>query len=130
MVSCSIYIKYLITLKRPTATDQSRSEGISDAATETILKRVAGICPEIIDHKSPVTESSHGFEIRQVYIARRPMRRGGLRLEMEKLSQGTPLIHCYGAGASGFKISWGAARQVELMIADNQLLVKDPLVKI
>lgn len=55
------------------------------------------------------------------------MRRGGLRLEKENLSQGTPLIHCYGAGASGFKISWGVARQVERLIPNTQLLVNDPL---
>ena len=40
LVNCSIYIKYLITLKRPTTTDQSRSEVISGAATKTILKEL------------------------------------------------------------------------------------------
>ncbi|OOQ84040.1 FAD dependent oxidoreductase superfamily [Penicillium brasilianum] len=103
------------------------SEDISDTATETILTRVAGICPELIDRENPVTENTQGFDIRQVYIARRPMRRGGLRLEKENMNQGIPLIHCYGAGASGFKISWGVARQVELLVADTQLLVNNPL---
>lgn len=55
------------------------------------------------------------------------MRRGGLRLEKDKTNQGIPLIHCYGAGASGFKISWGVARQVELLIANTELLVNDLL---
>lgn len=58
------------------------------------------------------------------------MRRGGLRLEMENLSQGSPLIHCYGAGARGLKISWGVAGQVELIIANTQLRVKDPLERV
>lgn len=55
------------------------------------------------------------------------MRRGGLRLEEETLSQGIPLIHCYGAGASGFKISWGVAKQVALLVANTRLLLNDPL---
>ncbi|KAJ5880662.1 uncharacterized protein N7473_011715 [Penicillium subrubescens] len=103
------------------------SEDISDTATETILKRVAGICPELINQENSATENSHGFDIRQVYIARRPMRRGGLRLERDKTSGGIPLIHCYGAGASGFKISWGVARQVEFLVANTDLLVNEPL---
>jgi D-amino-acid oxidase len=108
-------------------TNQRRSEDISDTATETILKRVAGICPELINQENSATENSHGFDIRQVYIARRPMRRGGLRLERDKTSGGIPLIHCYGAGASGFKISWGVARQVEFLVANTDLLVNEPL---
>lgn len=92
-----------------------------------ILKRVAGICPELIDQEDHPLSNIHGFHIRQVYIARRPMRRGGLRLEMDKTSLGVPLIHCYGAGASGFKISWGVARKVELLVANTELLVNQPL---
>ncbi|KAF3384857.1 D-amino-acid oxidase [Penicillium rolfsii] len=103
------------------------SEDISDAATETILKRVVGICPQLIDQKTHSTGNAHGLDIRQVYIARRPMRRGGLRLEKDKTNEGIPLIHCYGAGASGFKISWGVARQVELLVANTELLVSEPL---
>ncbi|RAO65505.1 uncharacterized protein BHQ10_001517 [Talaromyces amestolkiae] len=105
----------------------SWSEDISDTVTKTILKRVAGICPELIDRADNGTDEAHGFEIRQVYAARRPMRRGGLRLEKEMLSQGIPIVHCYGAGASGFKISWGVAKQVERLISSTQLLVNDPL---
>lgn len=83
---------------------------------------VAGICPELIDHRDNTTDEAHGFNIRHVYVARRPMRRGGLRLEKENLSQGVPTVHCYGAGASGFKISWGVAKQVERLISRTQLL--------
>jgi D-amino-acid oxidase len=46
---------------------------------------------------------------------------------MDKTNQSIPLIHCYGAGASGFKISWGVARQVELLVANTELLVNKPL---
>ena len=57
------------------------------------------------------------------------MRKGGLRLEKETLefqstaedglttvSRSIPVVHCYGAGASGFKISWGVARRVAHLV--------------
>ncbi|KAJ5160521.1 uncharacterized protein N7482_007525 [Penicillium canariense] len=103
------------------------SEDISSAATDTILKRVGQLCPELVNQETTATDDTHGFDIREVYIARRPMRRGGLRLEQENTSQGTPLIHCYGAGPSGFKISWGVAKKVELMVSNVQMLVNDPV---
>ena len=57
------------------------------------------------------------------------MRKGGLRLETEFIDLVTtgrtgldtetsrlPLVHCYGAGPSGYKISWGAAQRVTEMV--------------
>ena len=60
----------------------------------------------------------HGFDILQVYVARRPMRHGGLRFEKDICEPNIPLIHCYGAGPSGFKISWGVAKRVERLVFD------------
>ncbi|KAJ5212617.1 uncharacterized protein N7498_004263 [Penicillium cinerascens] len=100
------------------------SEEISDSDTEMILKRVKNICPGIVG-QDPAKENVLGFQIRQVYVARRPMRRGGLRLEQDVVGiqspgdgRRVPLIHCYGAGQSGYKISWGVAKRVESLIAD------------
>lgn len=99
-----------------------RSEEICDAATETILKRAADLCPEMLNHELDTLNKNHGFGIRHVYVARRPMRRGGLRLEKDNMTtqdgQDVPLIHCYGAGPSGYKISWGVANRVERLVAD------------
>ncbi|KAF7720047.1 Uncharacterized protein PECH_008081 [Penicillium ucsense] len=92
------------------------SEDVSDEATETILKRVASLCPQMVEQSNSSTAKTHGFDIKQVYVARRPMRRGGLRLERETLRDGVPVVHCYGAGASGFKISWGVAKHVEALL--------------
>jgi D-amino-acid oxidase len=57
------------------------------------------------------------------------MRLGGLRLEKEMFdyadtgadgfsvkAKTIPVIHCYGAGAGGYKISWEVARRVEEMV--------------
>lgn len=102
----------------------ARSEEISDSDTEMILKRVKNICPGIVGH-DPAKGNVLGFQIRQVYVARRPMRRGGLRLEKDVVGiqstgggQRVPLIHCYGAGQSGYKISWGVGKRVECLVAD------------
>lgn len=102
---------------------------ISPLVTDTILRRVAQICPEMVDHHNPKSKSTYGFDVRQVYVARRPMRIGGLRLEKESFhyidtgmdglsvrEKAILVVHCYGAGANGYKISWEVARQVEKMI--------------
>lgn len=52
------------------------------------------------------------------------MRKGGLRLELDQISTVktssdgmsndklvVPVVHCYGAGPSGYKIGWGAAKR-------------------
>ncbi|PYH95474.1 nucleotide-binding domain-containing protein [Aspergillus ellipticus CBS 707.79] len=102
------------------------SHSISDAATASILSRAVTLCPELVGSQAKPGSSDYGLDIRQVYIARRPMRRrGGLRLEREDLAfQDTsadgmsnaqktiPVIHCYGAGPSGYKLSWGIASRV------------------
>lgn len=85
---------------------------------------MAGICPELVNQKIEASDKVHGFDIHQVYVARRPMRLGGLRVEKERhprtdRSDGldVPLVHCYGAGASGYKISWGVANRVVHLVA-------------
>jgi D-amino-acid oxidase len=97
-----------------------RSEEISDASTDDILQRVRDLCPDMVEQQGEALASTYGFDVKQVYVARRPMRKGGLRLERDLLVNDArpscPLIHCYGAGASGYKISWGAARRVNELV--------------
>jgi D-amino-acid oxidase len=71
----------------------------------------------MVDSSLDAPTANYGFDVKQVYVARRPMRKGGLRLEKTELITNIdqaplPLIHCYGAGASGYKISWGVAGRV------------------
>ncbi|RAL00163.1 FAD-dependent oxidoreductase [Aspergillus ibericus CBS 121593] len=106
------------------------SHSISDTATVSILSRAFTLCPELVGD-SLDNGSSYGLDIRQVYIARRPMRQGGLRLEREDLAfqdtsedglrnvqNSIPVIHCYGAGPSGYKLSWGIAKRVERFVSE------------
>ncbi|KAH7066528.1 FAD dependent oxidoreductase [Paraphoma chrysanthemicola] len=49
-------------------------------------------------------------------VGRRPVREGGMRIEIEQLSatgaKAAPIVHAYGAGGRGFEISWGVAEEV------------------
>ncbi|KAJ5159119.1 D-amino-acid oxidase [Penicillium coprophilum] len=93
------------------------SEDIDDAATEDILKRVRALCPEMVDEQADEFASTNGFDIKQVYVARRPMRRGGLHFVLgSSVAHGDdriPLISCYGAGQNGYKISWALADDID-----------------
>ncbi|KAJ5248738.1 hypothetical protein N7468_000189 [Penicillium chermesinum] len=94
-----------------------RSAEVSATVTDVVLKRAVELEPGLIQHDVAATSTS-GFKILQEYVARRPMRNGGLRLESETGPGKPPIIHCYGAGASGFKISWGVATRVHKFVAD------------
>ena len=45
-------------------------------------------------------------------VGLRPFRKLGVRLEMEKLSDGRTVVHNYGHGGCGFTLSWGCAEDV------------------
>lgn len=98
-----------------------RSEDIDDASTEAILKRVRDLCPEMIDEQADGLPSTNGFNIKQVYVARRPMRRGGLHFVtghlVDHAKNTLPLVTCYGAGANGYKISWGLAGEIDKFLS-------------
>jgi D-amino-acid oxidase len=93
-----------------------RSEDIDDASTKDVLKRVRDLCPEMIDEQADELALTNGFDVKQVYVARRPMRRGGINFALGSSvaldDSHVPVISCYGAGASGYKISWGVAEKV------------------
>ncbi|RAH42617.1 FAD-dependent oxidoreductase [Aspergillus brunneoviolaceus CBS 621.78] len=106
------------------------SHVISDNATTSILSRAAALCPELLGGQEDRTSPTLGFDVREVYIARRPMRHGGLRLEkghlvfqdtaengMKNEQESVPVVHCYGAGPSGYKLSWGIADRVDDLVS-------------
>ncbi|OAQ86366.1 FAD dependent oxidoreductase superfamily [Purpureocillium lilacinum] len=101
----------------------------SDAAVEEILRRVSSLCPDLLQPIPGSPDAAPALDCQEAYIGRRPMRKGGLRLETEFIDLVTtgrtgldtetsrlPLVHCYGAGPSGYKISWGAAQRVTEMV--------------
>lgn len=71
----------------------------------------------------PFTEESGGqFDVIRDIVGRRPAREGGVRMEVENLSDGKNLVHAYGAGGRGFEISWGVADDTTRLMLDNGLL--------
>lgn len=89
-----------------------------------ILDRAVKLEPELLRAQDLEASNPDGLDVLQIYVARRPMRHGGLRLEIEKLESDSLVVHCYGAGPSGFKISWGVAKRVHKLVFDLQLSTK------
>lgn len=80
------------------------------------------------------------FTVLRDIVGRRPTRKGGLRLEMEKprrtgtgtggdmMGEGESggvvvvvVVHAYGADGSGFALSWGVAAKVAEMVEKARL---------
>ena len=99
-----------------------RSPHNSPAAAQGILRRVEAVCPGLC-------AGSSKLDVQETYVGRRPMRKGGMRLEKAELEiaetaddgftnekRTVKVVHCYGAGPSGYKISWGVGRCVREMV--------------
>ncbi|KFY03332.1 hypothetical protein O988_01563 [Pseudogymnoascus sp. VKM F-3808] len=98
--------------------------------TAAILKRVSELCPEMLTPPVNNPEGPRALHLLKTNVGRRPMRRGGLRVEKEVLTRvetgddglstyraPMTVIHCYGAGGSGYKVSWGVASKVQDLIS-------------
>lgn len=73
---------------------------------DDILERAYALNPALGHHK--------GLQAIQIIghnVGLRPSRRGGPRLEAEKVEQGT-VVHAYGIGSAGFQASYGMASDV------------------
>ncbi|OAA60002.1 NAD(P)-binding domain protein [Cordyceps fumosorosea ARSEF 2679] len=101
----------------------------SQAAIDEILRRVAAVCPDLPQPPAEDPSTAPGIHIKQAYIGRRPMRKGGLRLEKEDVAilktcedglDNEPsvisVVHCYGAGPNGYKIGWAAASRAAALV--------------
>jgi D-amino-acid oxidase len=65
----------------------------------------------IIDECERILECSKTTLLRE-RVGLRPCRRGGVRVEADRLPDGRRVIHNYGHGGSGFTLSWGCAQTV------------------
>jgi hypothetical protein len=97
--------------------DAAKRELDADAVNELdgnvaeMATAVSGFLGKELDH-TKYTDSSyplaHGF---------RPARKGGVRLERE--SDSSRIIHCYGHGGSGWSLSFGCALEVKSLVEDT-----------
>jgi D-amino-acid oxidase len=98
-----------------------RSPHPSEEATARLLANAKRLYPSLITPEFPE------LKLLKVNLGRRPMRKGGLRIEKETIpiedsvttesrQKEVMIIHCYGAGGSGYEMSWGATKKVEELI--------------
>ena len=78
---------------------------VSPDEVQAVLRRCEALLPAL--KGAPVVSSWAGL---------RPVR-DVLRLEVDKLADGTPVVHNYGHGGSGVVVSWGCAREVAALCA-------------
>lgn len=70
-------------------------------SVEDLLFRCSEFAPWLVEPAN--------VAIRRRVVGLRPWRRSGVRFELDGLSSGTPIIHNYGHGGSGFSLAWGCA---------------------
>jgi D-amino-acid oxidase len=80
---------------------------------QRIMQRSIDLCPALAPQTGKVTELSvirHG-------VGLRPMRKGGPRVEKEKIG-GTWVVHQYGHAGYGYQSSFGSAWEAESLVQD------------
>jgi D-amino-acid oxidase len=70
-----------------------------------LLEKFKTTYPEIL-------KDGEDFKVIRDIVGRRPMRKGGYRIEAVKVLPDKSLIHAYGFGGRGFELSWGVAGEV------------------
>ena len=80
--------------------DQPRSE-----TRRKLLENAVEYFPDFVD-------SVDKFDVVQDNVGRRPLRDGGVRLEIENPTRGPHIVHGYGVGGRGLELSWGVAEEI------------------
>ena len=90
-----------------------------DATTTEILERCLALCPELAPpdiraQRAPTIDDIRPLIV-EVTCGLRPMRVGGIRMEIEHIEgrqnqSKIPMLLNYGYGPSGYEPSWGSAK--------------------
>ena len=72
---------------------------------EHLLTSFAATYPSILGE-------SGSLSVIKDIVGRRPTRKGGMRLEGQKIGDSKFLVHAYGLGGRGYELSWGVAEEV------------------
>jgi D-amino-acid oxidase len=92
-----------------TAEKDSWDTDAADEISAQIRERCIGLDPRLAHAQA--LEQKAGL---------RPVRRGGVRVELTTLSDGTPCVHNYGHGGAGVTLSWGCADEVVDLLRSPQ----------
>ncbi|KAK5225116.1 hypothetical protein LTR47_009719 [Exophiala xenobiotica] len=89
-----------------------------------LLTKAVQMYPAILDDKDG---RSSKFHVIRDIVGRRPTRNGGFRLHIEEMMElshhrrvKVKLIHAYGAGGSGYELSWGVAKEVARLALEGE----------
>ena len=86
--------------------------------TVRILERARGLVPELLTGRGGKGERE--FEVLSVQVGRRPGRKGGPRVEVEKERvKGVRLVYAYGHEGAGYQNSVGSAEKVVRLLAEG-----------
>ncbi|KAF2015197.1 nucleotide-binding domain-containing protein [Aaosphaeria arxii CBS 175.79] len=110
-----------------------------DWTAQPILSTRSSVLSEgrkIAEFASDSSAGSNDVRVIADIVGRRPMREGGMRVEVEHpygtsvkgQSSMTRIVHAYGAGGRGFEISWGVAEEVASLVKAT-LLIKDSIIQ-
>jgi D-amino-acid oxidase len=93
-------------------------EGEDKGVTERILRRTRGLVPELLVGRDGKGEGE--FEALGVQVGRRPGRKGGPRVEVEKERvKGVRVVYAYGHEGAGYQNSVGSAEKVVRLLAEG-----------
>jgi glycine/D-amino acid oxidase-like deaminating enzyme len=84
--------------------------------TEDILKRATELHPALLD-----LATGKGIEIVRESAGLRPSRKGGVRIERQKLPGGKLVIHNYGAGGYGYQSGLGMAHRAVSLVMGSKM---------
>ncbi|CUM68105.1 uncharacterized protein PRCAT00005822001 [Priceomyces carsonii] len=82
---------------------------IDKAIVEDELRRANKLAPDVV---------SEDPDIAGYIVGIRPARKGGFRLEKEKVKENKFILHAYGFNGGGYSFSYGAAQVLERMVED------------
>ncbi|PVI06732.1 nucleotide-binding domain-containing protein [Periconia macrospinosa] len=95
--------------------DGNWSAEVDMELSKQIMEKCCALCPEL-GRPEDLQVISHNVGLRRECLALLPSRVGGIRIELERLSNGVPVVHNYGHAGAGYQSSWGTAeRAVELV---------------
>lgn len=89
----------------------NESYAVDSALADTMLHWAKTLYPTIFP-------ADHAFQVLKHNVGLRPSRRGGVRIESERVG-GRTLIHGYGIGGWGFQSSWGVARKMRALLEEK-----------
>jgi D-amino-acid oxidase len=110
IVSDDVPLMYVIPRKNDCVFGGTNDLSADWAPDPSVTSRIIAECRTVLNINEPRVIAER--------VGLRPFRKSGVRLELDHLPDGRPVIHDYGHGGAGFTVSWGCAASVLALAAD------------